>query len=407
MPRVLVVLPTQTYRATDFVKAGDELGVDLIVASEAPPPIEMGDRYLQIDCSDPNTAAEAIVRAGDHIPIDGVVAADDSGVEIAALAGTRLGLAANAPDAARATRNKETQRLLFKAGEVPQPKWEALPAGVDPEEAARQVGYPVVIKPLDRSASQGVVRVDQPAQLTESIERVYSIVGMDNRLLIEQFIEGDEVAVEGIIGPSGFNSLAIFDKPCPIAGEGFQETMLVTPSRHSPESQRECLRVATAAVAALGLSHGPVHIELMIEDDQVVVLEVAARSIGGLCSKSLRFGLMDTSLESLILRNALGRDKPELRRSPTASGVLMIPIPAPGRLESIEGLSEARSIDGVTAIDITIREGDLVLPPPEGDRYLGFVFANATDPAQVEVALTRARDLIGVKVTPIDHEKTQ
>lgn len=407
MPRVLVVLPTQTYRASDFMKAGDELGVDLVVASEAPPPIDMGDRYLQIDCSDPIAAAEIIVRAGDLTAIDGVVAADDSGVEIAALAGTRLGLAANPPEAARAARNKETQRLMFRAGEVPQPKWEALPAGVDPAEAALRVGYPAVVKPLDRSASQGVLRVDHPAQLTQAIERIRSIVGNDSRLLIERFVEGNEVAVEGIIGPSGFNSLAIFDKPSPMAGEGFQETMLVTPSRHSTGTQKECLRVATMAISALGLSHGPVHIELMVKDDEVIVLEVAARSIGGLCSKSLRFGLMDTSLESLILRNALGLDKPELRRKANASGVLMIPIPDTGALERIEGLDRVRAIEGITAIEITAREGDLVTPPPEGDRYLGFVFANAPRPDQVETALTRARDAIEVKVRSVDPQKTQ
>lgn len=400
MPRVLVVLPSQTYRASEFIKAGEELGIDLIVASEVEPPIDMGDRYLQIDCADPEQAADAIVAAGDSILIDGIVAADDGGVVVAALAGTKLGLNANDPAAARASRDKGKQRELLGNGEVPQPAWARLGPDSDALDVARRIGYPLVVKPLDRSAGQGVVRVDSESDLEATIERVRDIFsdGANRDLLVEEFMEGSEIAVEGILTPEGFLTLAIFDKPDPIPGDGFQETILITPSRHSETVQNECVRVATAAAAAIGLSHGPVHIELMIGDGSVKVIEIAARSIGGLCSKSLRFGLMDTSLESLILRNALGRDKRELRRNGKASGVLMIPIPESGVLDSIDGLEQVQSIDGVSSIDITAKPGDSLFPPPEGDRYIGFVFSTGETPEEVEWSLRAALRQITVRI---------
>jgi biotin carboxylase len=398
MPRVLVVLPSQTYRAGDFIRAGEELGIELIVASDVEPPMEMGDRYLKIDCDDPEKAAADIVAAGDTTPFDGIVAADDGGVVVAALAGTKLGLIANDPEAARATRDKRLQRTLLDRSEVPQPRWVELRPNTDAPTTAANVGYPLVVKPLDRSAGQGVVRVDSEADLLGVLARVRDIFsdGESRTLLLEQFIEGTEVAIEGIIEPSGFRALAIFDKPDPMPGDGFQETILVTPSRHSESIQNECVRVASAAAEALGLTHGPAHIELIVHGESVKVIEVAARSIGGLCSKSLSFGLMDTSLESLILRNAIGRDKSELRQSGKASGVLMIPIPKAGVLRSIDGLDAVRKIRGVSSVDITAKPGDYLAPPPEGDRYLGFVFANAETPELVEESLKTAENNIVV-----------
>lgn len=398
MPRVLVILPTQTYRATEFVNASSELGVDLIVAAEEDLPIDMGDRFLKIDCSNPAEAARAIVEFGDSTHIDAIVAADDAGVVIAAMAGTKLGLPANDPDAAAATRDKILLRSALEAGEVPQPPWKPLSSGDVPD-----LGFPVVVKPLDRSAGQGVIRADDQAELDTAIRRTRSIIEStgahaDADLIVEGYVGGDEVAVEGLVGPNGLLPLAIFDKPSPLQGEGFQETILVTPSRHSPEIQEECLRVAAATVKAVGLTRGPVHIEMKIGAGRVVVIEAAARSIGGLCSRSLSFGLMDTSLETLILRNALNMDKPELRRSKEASGVLMIPIPRSGTLEAIHGLGAVRELDGVSGFEIDVNVGELVAPPPEGSRYLGFVFATAEHPSAVEDTLVAARDLIEVEV---------
>lgn len=393
MPKAVVILPSTTYRAGDFVKAAEALGVDLVVASEQPPPFEMGDGYLQIDCTDPARAAEAVIRLGDSVPLDGVIAADDRGVVIAAMTGTSLGLAANDPAAAAATRDKARMRDRLRDAEVPQPEYRVIGIGDDAEDAASEVGYPLVVKPLSRSASQGVLRVDRLRDLEATIRRVRAIVGEED-LLLEQYMPGVEVAVEGLVRDGELTVLAIFDKPDTPVGATFPETILITPSRLDDRALAECIRVSELAVAGLGLRHGPVHIELMLDTARVRVIEVAARSIGGLCSRSLSFGLMDTTLETLILRNALMMDKPELRRETSASGVLMIPVERGGRLLRVDGVDQSREIEGITGIDLTIAVGSEVHPLPEGDRYLGFVFARATDPDSVETALRKAAALI-------------
>jgi biotin carboxylase len=397
-PNVVVLLPSTTYRASDFLRAAEGLGVDLVVASENPPPLDMDDRYLQVDCSDPTTAAEAIIALGDQVPIDGVVAADDAGVVAAAIAGQKLGVRANDPDAAAATRDKGLQRALLAAAEVPQPAFGLVPPSDDGSRAAALVGYPLVVKPLDRSAGQGVVRVDDPAGLGPALARVRSIVGGSEDLLVEEFVTGEEVALEGLVRDGELTPLAIFDKPGASDGPFFPETILVTPSTLPETAQDECRRVAAAALTAIGIGHGPVHVEMKVDGDKVRVIEVAARSIGGLCSRSLTFGLLGTTLETLILRNAIGLEKPELRREASASGVLMIPMPRPGRFVSIEGLDRVRSLEHVSAIDITTTAGSRVEPPPEGDRYLGFVFARGPERDAVEAALRQAMDLVEVVI---------
>lgn len=396
MPRAVVVLPSTTYRASDFVSAAAALGIDLVVASEQPPPFDMGENYLQIDCSDPVEAARKVTALGDNVPLDGVVAADDSGVMVAAFAGTALGLASNSPDAAAATRDKSLMRQRLAKGEVPQPGFDLLT--ID-DEATTDISYPVVVKPIDRSASQGVIRVDRPEDLGHTMDRVRQIIGDDSApLLVEQYIPGPEIAVEAVISDGELTVLAMFDKPDTSDGPVFPETIFVTPSNLTDSVQTEAVRVAQAAVRSLELTHGPVHIEMRILEGKPQIIEIAARSIGGLCSRSLNFGLMGTSLETLILRNAIGLEKPELKREPHASGVLMIPTPVSGRLQGFEGLEQTRRIDGITGFDLTVQPGSEVLAPPAGDRYLGFVYASADTPESVEKALRTAMDTIVVEI---------
>lgn len=402
MPRAVVVLPSTSYRAHDFVSAAESLGIDLVVASEQPPPFDMGDRYLEIDCSDPQLAAEQVAALGDDVPLDGLVAADDGGVVVVALAGNALGLRANPADAASATRNKHLMRDRLAAAEVPQPDYGVATTAADIAETASRVGFPLVLKPLDRSASQGVIRVDTLKTLLTSVERVREIIKDDSDtvpLMFESYVAGEEVAVEGLVSEGELIVLAILDKPDTGTGPFFPETIMITPSRMADRYRDECVRVAQAAVTGLGLTHGPVHVEIRINDGRASIIEVAARSIGGLCSRSLNFGLMGTTLETLILRNAIGMDKPELRRETEASGVLMIPIPRSGRLKAVEGLDQCRAIPGVTGIEMTLKPGTELLAPPEGDRYLGFVFARGTTPEVVEEALQKAQSTITVEVT--------
>jgi biotin carboxylase len=398
MPTAVVILPTSTYRATDFLEAAESLGIDLVVASELPPPFDMGDRYLQIDCRDPVDAAEAIATLGEKVPIDGVIAADDQGVMVAAHASAILGLVGNPPDAAAATRNKLLMRDRLAKAEIDQPEYVGLGPQDAPEEVASRVGFPLVIKPIDRSASQGVIRVDRPEDVEPAVSRIRNIVGEEATLLFESFLPGDEIAIEGLIADGELTVLAVFDKPDTSAGPYFPETLFITPSRLREEAIAEAVRVASAAIRALGLASGPVHIELRVEGDRARIIEVAARSIGGLCSRSLNFGLMGTSLESLILRNAIGRDGKTLHREPVASGVLMIPTPKSGVLRRVVGDEETRQIEGIAGIDYTIKPGGSIIAPPEGERYLGFVYARGDQPEQVEAALRKAMETLEVQL---------
>jgi biotin carboxylase len=398
MPRVLVVLPTSTYRAADFVAAAAALGVELAIASEEQPPIDLGDRFVAISCDDEHGSAGAIADLAARTPIDAIVAADDAGVVVAARAAEAVGLSHNTPEGVAATRDKVAMRTLLAAAEVPQPDFVMLPEEADPEVVVASFGGPVVIKPTGLSASRGVIRVDRPADAGPVTDRIRRIQGSREPLLVERFIPGAEVAVEAMAWDGDLEILAIFDKPDPLDGPYFEETIYVTPTRHPADTVDAVLDATRRAAAALGITQGPVHAELRISEGRATVIEVAARSIGGLCGRSLRFGLMGTSLEVMILRQALGMRKVGLRREPGASGVLMVPIPAAGVLEGFDGIDAVLALPAVTDFEPGIPIGEQVTPLPEGDRYLGFVFARAASPAEVEHALSAARRLLTPRI---------
>jgi biotin carboxylase len=398
MPTAVVILPTSTYRATDFLKAAESLGIQLVVASELPPPFDMGNRYLQINCADPVAAAEKIASFAEQVPVDGVVAADDQGVMVAAHASSFLGLTGNPPEGAAATRDKLLMRNRLASAEIDQPAYAGLGPGNSPSEVTAKVGFPLVIKPTDRSASQGVIRVDRPEDVEPAVARIRNIVGDDATLVVESYIPGAEIAIEGLIADGELTVLAVFDKPDNSSGPYFPETLFITPSRLPEASIAEAERMAAMSIRALGLTSGPVHVELRVEDGRARIIEVAARSIGGLCSRSLSFGLMGTTLESLILRNAIGQHRRTLHREPIASGVLMIPTPKSGILKGVAGKEETRQIEEITGIDYTIIPGSRIVAPPEGERYLGFVYARADTAEQVEAALRKAMTTLEVQL---------
>jgi biotin carboxylase len=262
-----------------------------------------------------------------------------------------------------------------------------------------------VIKPLDLSGSRGVIRADDPDDLEAAIGRIRAILGdagrpADAPLIVEEYVPGDEVVVEGLIGPEGLEVLAVLDKPDPLVGPFFEETMFVTPSRLGPERVEAVVDATRRAVEALGLQFGPIHAELRVDGDRVVVIEVAARSIGGLCGRSLRFGLLGTSLEHLLLRAALGLPRRAMDRRAQAAGVMMLPIPSEGVLRRVGWQEAAMEVPGITGLEITIPVGEWVRPLPEGDRYLGFLFAAADEPSEVEGALRDAHRVLDIEITP-------
>ncbi len=413
MARVLLIASRRAYQIDDFVAAASELGVEVIVATDQchglrdvwPP----GTWAMKM--RKPAHAASTIVAYARATPLDGIVPTDERTAVIAAIAGQALGLRANDASAARIAGNKRALRDALLAAGLAQPRSAAVDQGDDLLAIADELGYPVVIKPLHLSASRGVMRADDPDQLAACAARLRrllaepDLVMRDKRaarqILVEQFVPGPEVAFEGVLAGGALQQIAIFDKPEPLDGPFFAETIYVTPSQHAPELQRTIRNAVAAAARAIGLTEGPVHAELRLGDGRApVVLEVAARSIGGLCSRTLRYGA-GVSLEALIINHAVGHafDPSGTRRAPS-SGVAMLPVPAAGFVRGVAGVDDAKAIAGVVDVVITARIGDAVRPLPEGDAYLGFVFATGASSHAVCELLRRARAALKFRIAP-------
>ncbi len=402
--RLLLLIPTTTYRTEDFVEAARALDVDLVIASDRPNVMsgEFPDHLLTLPFGDPAAAAREMRGFALRRPLDAVVPVDDATTVVASAIGEALGLRVNPLAAAQATRNKRVMRELLARAGVASPPFTTVGVAENPRAAARRMTYPCVLKPLVLSASRGVIRADDEAAFVAAFERIRAILrapdvaemgeGTDT-ILVEGFVPGAEVALEGLLEAGVLRTLALFDKPDPLDGPFFEETIYVTPSRLPETTQARVADTAARAARALGLSDGAVHCELRLRATpaglEPVVLEIAARSIGGLCGRTLRFGT-GMSLEELILRRALGRPIASLEREQTAAAVMMIPIPRGGILEETRGLDEARAVRHIEDVTISLHKGQEVVPLPEGSRYLGFIFSRAATPAEAEAALREA-----------------
>lgn len=404
-PRVLLLLPTRTYRATDFLEAALKLNVEVVVASEeAATTADLSPRHtLVLDFSAPTTAAQTIVEFAETYPIAAIVGVDDDTTLLATTASEALGLPHNPVDSAKATRDKYLLRQTLATNGVSVPAYQRFSIEDEPAEITAklrtdtQIDFPCIIKPLSLSASRGVIKADTPAEFIEAFQRTVKLLRTLQEsadppvpyLLVEDYIPGIEIALEGILLDGELKTLALFDKPDPLEGPFFEETLYVTPSRLSVEVQ-DALHRATAETAnALGLRHGPIHAELRYNDKGAHLIEIAARTIGGLCARTLRFGT-GMSLEELVIRHAIGQPVEELQREKRAAGVMMIPVPKAGILGEVRGKTAAHCVEGIVEVNITIPIGGEVVPLPEGAQYLGFIFARAETPEAVESALREA-----------------
>ena len=397
-PRVLLLVPARSYRAADFIAAAERMRLDLVVASDGALPLG-GRPVIPVSPADPEASARRILaRAGS---VDAVVATDTPMLVLAATVAARMGLPHNPADAVRVATDKAAQRRRWAAAGVPQPHFRLVPAGDCVRQAADAVGFPCVVKAVSLSASQGVLRADDPAAAVQAARRIRQVLheaerSADEPLLIEEYLPGPELSIDGVLTAGDLTVTAVFDKPGMPDGPTFEETLLVSPSRLAEGTLAAAVRTAADAARALGLSTGPVHAELRIRDRGPAMLELAPRSIGGLCSRALSFP-GGASLEEIILANALGRPVPAATAPlPTPAGpvrpcgVFMLPVPRPGVLRAVEGRAEALAVPGITGLTITIPPGQQVRPLPDGDRYLGFIFASGDTPADVEQALTAA-----------------
>ncbi len=407
-PRVLLVAPHGSYRTGPFLAAARRLGLEPVVASGGRHSVVAAyAQGLHLDLADEAAALAAIEAAARERPFAGVVATDDATTELAARAAARLGLPHNPPEAVRLARRKDLARARLAAAGVRVPQHRVLDPGCDAAAQAAALGFPAVVKPVALAGSRGVIRVDDEAALAAAVERVRAILAREDllepearsRLLLERFIPGAEVAVEGMLDRGRLRLLAVFDKPDPLDGPFFEETYYVTPTRHPPEVVEALQALVESACAAYGLREGPVHAECRINAGGVWLIELAARTIGGLCARLLGAGT-GHGLEELVLAWATGR-RPVPAAPAGAAGVLMIPIPAAGVFKRVEGILEALRVPGIEDIDIQVREGHTLVPLPEGSSYLGFIFARGDDPAAVEAALREAHARLRIVVAPL------
>lgn len=424
--RILLFAAKLGYQTRSFEDAARKLDIELVYVTDRCHQLEdpWGDRAIAVQFESPESAAHTVMQQMRTTQVDGILALGDRPITAAAYAARGLGIAYNHPLAVEACRSKLRMREIFRDAGLQVPWFQKLPVHPAPEPALLGVIYPCVLKPMSLSASQGVIRANNREEFLAAAARIHRLLqsaeiraahepGLSH-MIVEGYIPGEEVAVEGFLTNGGLRVLAIFDKPDPLEGPYFEETVYVTPSRHSLATQKEIESCMRNAVAALGLSHGPVHAEFRLNESGVWPLEIAPRPIGGLCARALRSG-PDTSgafvgLEELLVRHAVELPVTELEREKQASGVMMIPVPRSGIYEGVAGSEAAQNVPGIVDLVITAREHDAIAAWPEGSSYLGFLFARSERPEEVEKALRAAHSQLQFQIVPelpVEHPVTR
>jgi formate-dependent phosphoribosylglycinamide formyltransferase (GAR transformylase) len=413
------------YQTRSFEAAAGRLGVRLAYVTDRCHELSdpWGDNAIAARFANPEQAAAIAIHSLRGKPLDAILALGDGPAVAASYAARGLGVRSNHPAAVEACHNKLRMREVFRDAGVWNPWFRAIPLRPEPEPSLLGIQYPCVLKPLSLSASQGVMRTNSREEFLEAARRLAHLLERPEFLvkgasaareaLVEEYLPGVEVALEGILIDGDLRILAIFDKPDPLEGPFFEETIYVTPSRLSAEQQSAIQSTAKQAARAIGLSHGPVHAEFRINERGVWTIEVAPRPIGGMCAASLSFvserQLDSIGLEELILRHAIGEDISAWHRETQSSGVMMIPVPSSGIFEQVDGIDQAKRIPHITDVEITARLHDVILAWPEGSSYLGFIFAKSESPADVERALREAHSKLRFRIQqtlPVEHPIT-
>lgn len=403
---VLFVTTAYSYRTRDFVAAAEALGMPWYALSEAPVAGVDATRVHLCASTDWQSVATWLeTMHARQMRFVAVHALDDSGATLAVQIATHLGLSYNHPDAVVAARNKWVMRQSMAHMAVPMPKCQRFTSQDAIEDVLAAIEFPCVIKPTELNGSRGVMRANDATEFQRAQMRLMHLLHeiypdqSCHEYLVETYIPGVEVALEGMMDVGMLHVLALFDKPDPLEGPFFEETIYVTPSRLDEALQQQIAQVTAVAARALGIQNGPVHAELRINDVGMFVIEIAARSIGGLCSRTLRFGSAE-SLEMLIVRQSVGMWQSAPLRQQSAGGVMMIPIPAAGILRRVSGVAQAEQVLLIEAVEITAPLHHAIRMLPEGDSYLGFIFARGPHPAAVEDALRQAHACLQFDIMP-------
>lgn len=409
--RLLLLIPSTSYKAVDFLKAAEALKVEVIVGCNRHQTLEAisPGNLLTLDFHDLDRSTRKVIRLASENPISAVVSTDDEGMLLAATISKSLSISHNPIAAISATRDKAKLRQRLRAANLPSPSFQVFSTEIVPEEVSHGIDYPVVLKPTGLSGSQGVIRANRPEAFCQAFHRIKMLFKnpevlekygkQPKDILVEEYVSGPEVAFEGLLRKEQLSPLALFDKPDPLEGPFFEETLYITPSRLSSSLQKKIVHSVQMGINALGLKEGPIHAELRMHSKGPVIIEIAARSIGGHCSRILQFGI-GVSLETLIIKHALGLPIRSLDRETAAAGVMMIPIPKKGMFVDVQGLENAKRVNGVTGVEIIAHRNQEIIPLPEGHSYFGFIFAKGQNPELVESALREAHQNLTITIRP-------
>ena len=419
MKRVLLLATTTGYQTRMFADAAQRLGVELRYATDRCDQLDdpWRDGAIAVRFHEEWRSVDTVLKAVDRDPVHAIIAVGDRPTVMAAYLARLLGLPGHSPEAAAAARDKRLTRERLKTAGLPCPDFFAVPISTAADTLVNRLMFPVVIKPTVLSASRGVIRADDPISFATAFDRLRRLLSSpdvreqrdpeSDIVQIETFVPGREYAIEALLDNGVMRTLAIFDKPDPLDGPFFEETIYVTPSRATTGLQQQIETTVAAAAAALGLHHGPIHAECRVNGRGVFVLEVAARPIGGLCAKVLRFteegrtAAAPIGFEEFLLRHALGESMDAWQREAAAAAVMMLPIPRSGVYRGVDGVDDARAVPYVEEIVMTAKPDQQLLALPEGASYLGFIFARAAGPEQAERAVRDAHARLKFRIDPL------
>ncbi len=418
MKRLLILASKLGYQTRSFAEAAARLSAEVVFGTDRCGQLDdpWADGAVPLHFENPEQAGHLLANTvrGQHV--DAILALGDRPTATAAHAARALGLTYNSPDSVENCRTKLRQREVLSVAGMPVPEFFAFSFDEEIPRVLPRVKFPCVVKPLSLAASQGVIRANSASEFMVAAKRVKTLLESPeiratrepslDRMLVERYIPGEEVAIEAVLTNGELRVLAIFDKPGHPEGPYFEESIYVTPSQQPALAQASLNAMLRAAARALGLTHGPVHAEFRLNEDGPWVLEISPRPIGGLCSRALRFGPEKIFLEELLVRHALGLEGSDLSREREASGVMMIPVPRSGILMGVKGEAAAAATPSVTELRITARLHDYIAAWPEGSSYLGFIFARGNEPEEVVAALQQAHAKLNFTLAerlPVEH----
>ena len=384
MNKLLLVIPENSYKSNDFVLTAEKLGIDfLIITDSEQVTSQFGDTVI-VQNFDENISDETLVKLQ---KITHVLPVDHSGLKYAGYLVDLLGAKGNKLFAIEHSMNKFESRNTFNSISNIKAKNMIAKSLKDIESFTEKHGTSV-LKPNFGSASKSVLKINNFNQSKDYIINLMNDCE-GQEMIIEQYIEGTEYALEGNLINSNLNKITIFDKPIEYKEPYFEESIYITPSELSEELQNQIVELIGNACKKIGLENGPIHVEFKILDENIFIIEINPRMIGGLCSKCLSFGLFKVSLEEITLHAFLYDELKPIELLSNYVGVLMLPTPKTGKFVSINQ-DELEKIDNVSTVEITVSQNSDLLEPPFGDKYLGFVFSQANEKVLVINALMKA-----------------